>query len=92
VFDPEQAKRIKVDLNSEGRVTLSSIPDEPFQFGEYYVEADAYDQLLAFYKAVPHSPGHVDCPKCDATRDAILAGPIPARRRRRRSLSLVKPR
>ena len=92
MFDPEKAKRIKVDLNPDGRVTLTSIPDEPFQFGEDYVEASAYDQLLAFYKAVPHSPGHVNCPKCDATRDVILAGTIPVGRPRRRPISLVKPR
>jgi hypothetical protein len=55
-----------------------------------YVNASAYNQLLVFYKAVRHSAGHIECPACDATRDAIVASTKVPRTRRKTALKLVK--
>ena len=88
MFDPENVERYSegprgMEKLSETEIA-SSNPDD------VYVKASAYDQLLVFYKAVPHSSGHVDCPACDATRDVILAGPLPRRTRRRKADTPLK--
>jgi hypothetical protein len=78
MFDPENVEQLSKEE------IASANPDD------VYVTASAYNQLLAFYKAVPHSAGHIDCPRCYATREAILAEPIPRRTRRRKADTPLK--
>jgi hypothetical protein len=88
MFDPENVERYRRGSSGMEKVSKAEIastdPDD------VYVRVSAYDQLMVFYKPVPHSPGHINCPACHATRDAILAGTKVPRTRRKTALKLVK--
>jgi hypothetical protein len=88
MFDPENVERYR-----EGRRGIEKLSEADIASAnpdDVYVKASAYDELMVFYKAVPHSVGHINCPACDATRDAIVASTkVP---RTRRKLTLVKKR
>ena len=88
MFDPENVERYR-----EGRSGMEKLSEAEIASAnpdDVYVKASAYDQLLVFYKGVRHSPGHIDCPACDATRDVILASVKVTRTRRKTALKLVK--
>jgi hypothetical protein len=88
MFDPENVERYR--QGRSGMEKLSETEIASANPDDVYVKASAYDQLLVFYKAVPHSVGHIDCPACDATRDAIVASTKVPRTRRKTALKLVK--
>ena len=88
MFDPEHAERYR-----EGRSGMEKLSEADIASAnpdDVYVKGSAYDQLLLFYKAFPHSPGHINCPACDATRDAIVASTKVPRTSRKTALKLVK--
>jgi len=81
MFDPENVGRY--GKGSRGMEKLSEAEIASANANDVYVKASAYDQLLVFYRAVRHSTGHIDCPACDAMRDATMANPKAPRSRRK---------
>lgn len=58
MFDPENVERYR-----EGRSGMEKLSEAEIasaKADDVYVKASAYDQLVVFYRAVRHSPGHID--------------------------------